>query len=206
VKLRCWSCEAPLDPVDVLADGTIEPRTTAKGGPLYHYRCPRCGRANVCERNARGRILARPRPVVPLVDRLQALLDGETAEEDAARRAWWARNDGIVDWFHEELVEAIDAGLEDGGLGAKASAAGIGDGANGAEHEHEHEHEHEKDGDPYEVLGVPQGAGRDEVVRAFRRLAKEHHPDRFHAEGREAEERARRRFVRILDAYERLRV
>lgn len=31
--------------------------------------------------------------------------------------------------------------------------------------------------DPYAVLGVPRTATRDEVARAYRRLAKQHHPD-----------------------------
>jgi DnaJ-class molecular chaperone len=31
--------------------------------------------------------------------------------------------------------------------------------------------------DPYEVLGVPRGAGADDIRKAFRKLAKKHHPD-----------------------------
>ena len=31
--------------------------------------------------------------------------------------------------------------------------------------------------DPYEVLGVPRSAGADDVRKAFRKLAKKHHPD-----------------------------
>lgn len=48
---------------------------------------------------------------------------------------------------------------------------------------------------PHEVLGVPAGAGPDEVAAAFRRFAKRHHPDRG---GDPA------RFQEGLDAYHRL--
>jgi len=209
MSLRCWFCDRALDPVDILAEGTIEPRATAKGGPIYHYRCPGCRRRSVCERNARGRVLARPRRVVPIVDRLQALFDADLAREHAARGAWWARHPGIVSWFHEELVAAIDSGLD-------AESVAAAEAREAAAREARLRGEPPPppppagppppDGaDPFAVLGLAPGADRDEIVRAFRRLAKEHHPDRFAVHGRAAEEAARRRFVRILDAYERLR-
>lgn len=31
--------------------------------------------------------------------------------------------------------------------------------------------------DPWEVLGVPRSAGREEARRAFKKLVREHHPD-----------------------------
>ncbi|MBA2373650.1 MAG: J domain-containing protein, partial [Chloroflexi bacterium] len=51
--------------------------------------------------------------------------------------------------------------------------------------------------DPYRTLGLAQGATLDEVRRAYRRLAKEHHPD----SGGEA---ALPRFLAIQGAYEQL--
>jgi curved DNA-binding protein CbpA len=51
--------------------------------------------------------------------------------------------------------------------------------------------------DPYRVLGVPYGASPAVVLEAYRRLSKQHHPDR---EGGSDE-----RFVEIQRAYETLR-
>jgi DnaJ-like protein len=51
--------------------------------------------------------------------------------------------------------------------------------------------------DPYGVLGLPRGASLDDVKRAYRRLAKEHHPD-------SGGERTLKRFLEIQAAYEQL--
>lgn len=49
--------------------------------------------------------------------------------------------------------------------------------------------------DPYEVLGVARGAGREEIQRAYRRLARRHHPDVSTEPG------AEERFKEITAAY-----
>jgi DnaJ-class molecular chaperone len=53
------------------------------------------------------------------------------------------------------------------------------------------------DPDPYRTLGLPRGASTDEVKHAYRRLAKQFHPD-------SAGERALPRFLAIQSAYEQL--
>ena len=52
---------------------------------------------------------------------------------------------------------------------------------------------------PYEILGVREGAGMDEIKRAYRRKAKEYHPD-LHPEDPCANEKMQR----INEAYEAL--
>lgn len=52
------------------------------------------------------------------------------------------------------------------------------------------------------TLDVAFNAGDDDVREAYRRLAKETHPDHAAADGEEAVAEATRRFVRIREAYE----
>jgi len=54
--------------------------------------------------------------------------------------------------------------------------------------------------DPHQVLGVPKGANAEAVKRAYRRLAKQYHPD---TAGRDAQSRSR--FQEITDAYRAIR-
>jgi len=52
--------------------------------------------------------------------------------------------------------------------------------------------------DYYRVLGVARNASQDEIKKAFRQLALQHHPDRNPQNEKEAEER----FKEINEAYE----
>ena len=52
--------------------------------------------------------------------------------------------------------------------------------------------------DYYEVLEVPRAASKDEIKRAYRRLAKQYHPDMAKGDKNEAEER----FKELSEAYE----
>ncbi len=51
--------------------------------------------------------------------------------------------------------------------------------------------------DPYEILGVPKGASEAEIKKAFRTLAKKHHPDT-----KGGDMAAKRRFQEISAAYD----
>lgn len=50
--------------------------------------------------------------------------------------------------------------------------------------------------DPYDVLSVPRGASEAEIKKAFRKLAKTHHPDRS------KDPKAKEKFAEISSAYE----
>ena len=59
-------------------------------------------------------------------------------------------------------------------------------------------------GDFYQTLGVPKNASQDDVKKAFRKLAREHHPDKLAATGVPPELRcaATRRLAAINAAYD----
>src|ERR687894_3148194 len=55
--------------------------------------------------------------------------------------------------------------------------------------------------DPYDVLGVGRSASEAEIKRAYRKLAKENHPDR-HGGDAKAQKKAQAKFAEINSAYE----
>ncbi|GBD43995.1 Co-chaperone protein DjlA [bacterium HR40] len=64
----------------------------------------------------------------------------------------------------------------------------------------------EEEPDPYAVLGVSRDASDEEIRRTWRRLVREHHPDRLVAEGlpEELVRRANERLAAINAAYDRI--
>lgn len=56
----------------------------------------------------------------------------------------------------------------------------------------------------YKVLGVPPTATDDEVRKAYRKLALDHHPDRVAALGEDIRRAAEKKFQEINEAKERI--
>ncbi len=58
--------------------------------------------------------------------------------------------------------------------------------------------------DPYEILGVKPGASPEEIRAAYRRAAQAYHPDKVSHLGQEFQELAKKKFIEIQEAYEKL--
>ncbi len=54
----------------------------------------------------------------------------------------------------------------------------------------------------YEILGISAQATEEELKKAYRQLAKKHHPDRFVSDGEVQQALAKERFVKMQQAYE----
>ncbi|HIP31661.1 MAG TPA: hypothetical protein EYG86_02750 [Crocinitomicaceae bacterium] len=53
-----------------------------------------------------------------------------------------------------------------------------------------------------DIIGVPTNSTMDAIKKAYRKLVKLHHPDRFHNESREQQTIAQAKFITIQKAYE----
>lgn len=196
--LRCWSCGLGLVPATVRKEGYIEPREDRRGGPFFRYRCPACGTENRCEITARGTFFASPSFRPTAIDWLFSKLAPHSAESFLTAVAWYRREEERRRYIFERDTDyrysswwerirrmcARDAG-------ATPADAGVGEDARRVP-------------SPYEILGLAAGASAAEVSRAFLRLAKRCHPDKFHHLGSEAMHRAEARFKELLAAYEKL--
>lgn len=57
---------------------------------------------------------------------------------------------------------------------------------------------------PHDILGVAPGATRDEIQAAYRRAVHAYHPDKVSHLGPELQELAKKKFVEIQDAYQKI--
>ncbi|MDY6935877.1 MAG: DnaJ domain-containing protein [Spirochaetota bacterium] len=60
------------------------------------------------------------------------------------------------------------------------------------------------DDDPYKILGIKQGASKEEIRSAYNRLIVQYHPDKVQHLGQEFQEMAHNKFISIQKAYETL--
>ncbi len=64
--------------------------------------------------------------------------------------------------------------------------------------------EAQTDNDPYEILKIKPGASMEEIHTAYRKIAQEYHPDKVSHLGKEFQELAKEKFIKINEAYEKL--
>ena len=60
--------------------------------------------------------------------------------------------------------------------------------------------------DPYRILGIESGASQEEIKSAYRKLAGKYHPDKLEHLGEEFKELAEKRFKKIQQAYQELKL
>jgi hypothetical protein len=58
--------------------------------------------------------------------------------------------------------------------------------------------------DPYRILGIEKGLSKEEIKKAYRKLANQYHPDKVSHLGAEFKDLAEKRFKEIHEAYEML--
>ncbi len=66
------------------------------------------------------------------------------------------------------------------------------------------ESESQTDNDPYETLKIKPGASMEEIHSAYRKVAQAYHPDKVSHLGKEFQELAKEKFIKINEAYEKL--
>jgi DnaJ like chaperone protein len=55
--------------------------------------------------------------------------------------------------------------------------------------------------DPYTILGIGKDATKEEIKRAYRKLANKYHPDKVSHLGEEFQKLSEKRFIEIQEAY-----
>ena len=201
VELACWFCGDLIEIAQIESHGILTPRDPARGGPFYRLRCEGCGRLILCERSDAGAYLCSPPEITPLVDVFFACFDRDLALDLDRKREWFEENAGLRDRFFAGLVEPVflgSAGEERRASRAKGKKrARRPDGG-----EKTRPGEPAEVFDPYKVLGLREGATREEFIKAFRELAKKYHPDRFAHLDEEFQVLAHRKFLRLRRAYD----
>ena len=224
--LPCWFCRKAIPIVRVLQDGILLVREAVRGGPRRLVLCPHCLKENLCEETQKGRWFSSPNVRLGLLDFLFTSLPGGVAEEILQAVTWFRQNEerrrfffladgdtryeGEARRFLKKLWPWGGAEPNRGGprnpkpSAGKAKARPRPAGPSKAESRPPPARAAHRPVTPYEVLGVAAGASRDDIRRAFLRLARHYHPDKVHHLGEEFEAMAHVKFQELLAAYEAL--
>lgn len=210
-KVSCWFCGQLSTARQVLRDGIIRSRTESSGGPYRLFVCPACSKENVCEKTQGGRWFASPNYKLTFLDYVFSQVldrDATGAETLLAAISWFRENEERRRYFFEREGDRRYGGasfLRRLWPGAPGEAPRERSKATkGPERERSTSPRPGKIVTPYEVLGVKVGASKDEIRRAFHRLAIHYHPDKVHHLGAEFESMAQEKFLRLTKAYDAL--
>ena len=136
------------------------------------------------------------------LDRLANVLRGIVTDDQTNSKRAWDRGRSSGDPDLDEAWEELDDFLNEGREGPDAdSAAGGGQRASTGQPPPQEPSVGAKTQRAYATLGVPVGAGASEVRAAYKKLMRQHHPDRFAGDA-EKSRQATRTAARINAAYE----
>lgn len=149
----CWSCAAPAPAARLAVETVLRGRPADEGGPYRVFRCPGCGVENGVVSGPAGWMLHPLSGLAPrsVLDRFLSSAERRRLERS---RVWWRLHRDDVERFRRGETPPAAQPRPRRDVGCVAATG------------------------PRAVLGVGADATVDEVRRAFRRLAKRHHPDR----------------------------
>jgi DnaJ-domain-containing protein 1 len=212
--IPCWYCWRPIPVARILRDGIILGREEERGGPERLLICPSCLKENLCEETPRGRWFASPRIAIGLLDLLFSKLPGGTTEEILQAISWYRENeerrrffflrDGDRRYGGTSFLDKLWPWSKPVKPARPARPKPAPEGSREGPRTPPPAAERPRVVTPWEILGIPAGASREEVRRAFHRLAVRYHPDKVHHLGEEFQAMAHVKFQELKRAYDAL--
>ncbi len=226
--INCWFCSRQLAVSEIERDGIIRSRRQSLGGPYRLLICPHCGRENICESSRRGRWFASPNICVSIFEYFFSQLLDTRPEDFLAAASWFKENEARRRYFFEREGDTRYSGRwlnrfwpqvpesedrtevkETSRPSARASRHRASEEKAGEEKtEHSTGAERPRMPSrllaPHEILEIPAMASAAEIRSAFRRLARQCHPDKVYHLGEDAQRLAHDKFTRLKAAYDAL--
>jgi len=222
--LACWYCSGPIQRGEVVRMGILRSRTEKQGGPYRLFVCPECKHSNICEKTPKGRWFSSPNFRPNLLEYALGRLFLAQPEDFLHAMAWYRENEERRRYFFERDG---DGRYSTGGLLTRLWPHGRGEREadayrSGGRQEKERENWYAPPRDepprgepktprpqrpvanPWDILGLEDGASDAEIRRAFHRLAVQYHPDKVHHLGEEFQTVATTKFKELQRAYEAL--
>ena len=232
--ISCWFCQQPFTTSRIQRDGILRSRRDRLGGPYWIIICPHCTRENLCERTLRGRWFLSPNLRVSLLEYFFSQILDTRPEDFLTAAAWMKDHEDRRRYFFErdgdrrysgrwlfKLLPLPNTGITteipsatraqtkertsrpeppppDGDESRSSSTGPSGEKTRASEKRTP------QFLTPHEILGISRDATHEEIRSAFRRLAKQYHPDKVYHLGDEVHAMAHEKFRRLKEAYDAL--